>query len=241
MRRQVEPQSMTEGKLVDQLANEGFALRRGVLSGSDLAALGALIDPARRAAHATRNLLWDVEALPDALARCGLDALAAEALGAAAFPINVLYFDKTADANWKVPAHQDLMMPVADEVAEPGFSGWGRKAGIPHVEPPTEALAQLVALRVHFDDTPADNGALAVIPHSHQCGKLRDLDLAALDPAAFTLCEAAAGDVLLMKPLVVHRSSPARDPAHRRVLHVVYACAEPGVSVRWKCPTRPRS
>ena len=108
------------------------------------------------------------------------------------------------------------------------------KAGVPHVEPPTEVLAGLVALRIHFDDCPAASGSLSVLPGSHRAGKLRDADLVALDRASFVDCEAGVGDVLIMKPLLVHRSSPALDPKHRRVLHVVYAKEEPGSAIRWK-------
>ena len=126
-------------------------------------------------------------------------------------------------------------MPVDAEVpSEPGFSGWTTKAGTIHAEPPVEVLAGLVALRIHFDDAPADNGALAVVLGSHLGGKLRDADLAALRPDQFVQVEVAAGDVLLIKPLIVHRSSPAVSPSHRRVLHVVYASREPGRELRWK-------
>ncbi len=152
--------------------------------------------------------------------------------GSPAFPINVTYFDKNADANWKVPGHQDLMMPVEREVAEPGFSGWNRKLGVVYVEPPAEVLSNLVALRVHLDACSAANGALAVVPESHRRGKLRDADITAIPSDDFTICDAAAGDILLMKPLLVHRSSQGTEPSHRRVLHIVYATEQPGKNLR---------
>jgi hypothetical protein len=168
------------------------------------------------------------------LKTAGLDRLATEALGAKAFPINATYFDKTAEANWAVPGHQDLMMPVECEIPESGFSGWRTKLGVTYVEPPTEVLEKLVALRVHIDDCPASNGALAVVPGSHLRRKLRSPEISKIAVDQYTICAAEAGDVLLMKPLVVHRSSPAAHPGHRRVLHIVYAASQPGVEVRWK-------
>lgn len=93
--------------------------------------------------------------------------------------------------------------------------------GTTYTEPPTEFLRQLVALRIHFDDCPVDNGALAVLPSSH-LDKLGDPEISAIDPSAFIPCAARAGDILLMKPMLVHRSSPAVQPHHRRVLHVLY-------------------
>jgi hypothetical protein len=219
----------------EEIEDRGFAVRAGLIDAGGAAELLAAAGLEPDSPHAARNLLWTRPALAPALRRLGLDALACEALGAEAFLINALFFDKPPEANWKVPAHQDLMMPVAAEVArEPGFTGWTSKAGVPHVEPPVDVLAALVALRIHFDHATADNGALAVVPGSHLRGKLRDADLAALHPEQFIACEAATGDVLLIKPLVVHRSSPAVSPSHRRVLHVVYASGEPGRELRWK-------
>jgi hypothetical protein len=228
---------MTEDR---EVADRGFALRRRALSSIQLAELLRLILPAdewssqRPLPHALRNVLWDRRELAATLTSLGVDDIASEALGRPAFAINAIYFDKTSRANWKVPSHQDLVMPAEARVDEPGFTGWTVKAGVPHVEPPTDVLAGLVALRIHFDDCPAANGSLSVIPGSHHLGKLRDAEHAALDRGEFVDCEALSGDVFVMKPLLVHRSSAALDPQHRRVLHVVYAAEEPGSAIRWR-------
>ena len=110
-------------ELRDEVEAAGFACMPRALAEGALAELIERIAP-EAGAHAIRNLLWDRAALGPALAQLGIDAIATEALGAPAFPINATYFDKTADANWKVPGHQDLMMPVAGEATDPGFSGW---------------------------------------------------------------------------------------------------------------------
>ena len=226
--------------LREEVEVRGFALRRGVLGPRQLEELLGLVFPVQvgmpggPTPHALRNVLWEREGVAEALSRLGVDGLATEVCGADAFPINALYFDKTAGANWKVPCHQDVMMPVEERLDEPGFSGWGEKAGVAHVEPPHEVLATLIALRIHFDDCPAANGSLAILPGSHRGGKLRDPELARIDRGQLVECEAGAGDVLLMRPLVVHRSAAARDPVHRRVLHVVYASQEPGTRLRWR-------
>ncbi|RPI81244.1 MAG: phytanoyl-CoA dioxygenase, partial [Planctomycetaceae bacterium] len=186
-------------------------------------------------AYAIRNLLWEVPGIKAILAQLGFDQLATDALGFPAYPISATMFDKTSGANWIVPAHQDLIMPVECRVDEPGFTGWKTKLGVAYVEPPTEVLSRLVALRAHLDDCPATNGALEVVPGSHQKGKLQDGDILAIDSTLFSVCSAALGDVLLMSPLIVHRSTASKTPVHRRVLHLVYACEQPGVGVRWKC------
>ncbi|HVW02055.1 MAG TPA: phytanoyl-CoA dioxygenase family protein, partial [Planctomycetaceae bacterium] len=145
-----------------------------------------------------------------------------------------IFFDKTPEANWMVPAHQDRFLPVQARCDEAGFSGWTKKEGVDYVTPPVAVLEQVVALRVHLDDCGADNGALWVSPASHARGLLTEDEVAALPRENFVACAADAGDVLLMRPLLVHRSLPAHTPTHRRVLHIVYACAEPGTHVRWK-------
>jgi hypothetical protein len=218
---------MTLREVVD---DAGFAVRRRALDAGQLATLAALMPPT----HAARNLLWEQPGLPVALEYTGIDALASEVLDRPAIPVSAIFLDKTLGANWKVPGHQDLVVPVERQVDEPGFTGWTTKRGTVHVQPPREVLERLIAVRIHLDDCPAENGALAVVPGSHRRGVLGDADLQAIPPGAFRACAAAAGDALIMKPLLVHRSSPAVTPAHRRVLHVVYAADQPGRQVRWK-------
>jgi hypothetical protein len=217
----------------EELEQVGYGFQRGALGREQLEILAKLL-PEPSTAAGVRNLLWRGGEIRAALEFLGIDRLAEEALGERSFAVSAIAFDKTADANWKVPGHQDLMVPVEARVNEPGFDGWSWKAGVLHVEAPVEVLSKLIALRIHLDDCPASNGALAVIAGSHHRGKLRDAELAALAPESFTSCEAAAGDVLFMKPLLVHRSSPALSPSHRRVLHVVYASDDPGKSLRWR-------
>jgi len=84
---------------------------------------------------------------------------------------------------------------------------------------------------------PADNGALAVLPGSHTHGRWAASELAALRAEQFTVVPARRGDVLLLRPLLVHRSSPAVVAERRRVLHVVYAREHPS-PVQWRVPAR---
>jgi hypothetical protein len=40
------------------------------------------------------------------------------------------------------------------------------------------------------------------------------------------ICCLDAGDALIMRPLLLHGSSPARKPGHRRVIHLEFAPAD---------------
>lgn len=154
--------------------------------------------------------------------------------GPSARPTKATYFDKRPEANWSLPLHQDLTITVHARAEVEGYSHWSVKAGVPHVQPPVRILEGIVALRVHLDDCPAENGALEVVPGSHQQGRisataLRDMHLQGLA----VVCPARAGDVLAMRPLLVHGSSKARIPARRRVLHVEYATVDLDAHLQW--------
>ncbi|MBL9168973.1 MAG: phytanoyl-CoA dioxygenase family protein [Verrucomicrobiales bacterium] len=138
--------------------------------------------------------------------------------------VRAIYFDKSSDTNWAVPWHQDLTLAVRARHEVPGFGPWSTKDGISHVQPPVELLEQMITVRLHLDDADASNGALRVLPGSHRWGRLsaeRIQRLRAEQPEF--LCLASAGDVLLMRPLLLHASGRSTRGHHRRVLHLEYA------------------
>jgi ectoine hydroxylase-related dioxygenase (phytanoyl-CoA dioxygenase family) len=171
-----------------------------------------------------RFTLSQSPALHSAATRSPLAAIARACLGARCFPVRALYFDKTTVANWKVTWHQDLTIAVERRKEAPGFGPWSEKNGIVHVQPPTHVLERMIAARLHLDDCGETNGPLRVIPGSHKAGRLSTRDVVAWrDRAPEVVCTARRGDVLLMRPLLLHASSPATTPEHRRVLHVEFA------------------
>lgn len=84
-------------------------------------------------------------------------------------------------------------------------------------------LSELVALRVHFDDAGPDNGGLSIAVGSHARGRLSAAEVGQLAPECYRSYDCRAGDVLLMRPLAVHRSGRSALPLSRRVLHILYA------------------
>jgi ectoine hydroxylase-related dioxygenase (phytanoyl-CoA dioxygenase family) len=84
-----------------------------------------------------------------------------------------------------------------------------------------------LAVRIHLDDCDETNGPLRVSPGTHQHGVIRSGTIAEIVAQhGETACLAKAGDALLIKPLLLHASSPAAVPKHRRVLHIVYHSGE---------------
>jgi ectoine hydroxylase-related dioxygenase (phytanoyl-CoA dioxygenase family) len=162
------------------------------------------------------------------LARSGpLLDLVRPVLGSGAFPVRALLFDKTPGANWGVPWHQDLTIAVKARVDTPGFGPWTVKAGIDHVRPPVSLLERMVTIRVHLDDSDGDRGPLRVLPGSHRDGRLgAEATRARLEHDRPVECLVERGGVVMIRPLLLHASSPATSPTRRRVVHLEYA-AEP--------------
>lgn len=181
-----------------------------------------------------RNLLSQSELIAGLAYDSALSKLASSLLNTNAFPVRALLFDKVAEANWKVAWHQDTAIAVAARVNLPGYTGWSEKDGVPHVHPPAETLESMVSLRLHLDDCGTDNGPLRVIPSSHQSGVLdsAQIDLLRANHDEVTCC-AQAGDVLAMRPLLLHASSAANRPSHRRVIHIEYACQPLPHGLQW--------
>ena len=205
----------------------GFSIIPGVLSAPEIHLLAEELTRAslKRSRAGVRHLL----SLPSvaSLARDPrLIELAANALGCEPIPFGATLFDKSADANWLVVWHQDTALPLAERQQAPGWGPWSQKDGIVYAHAPATALEQVVALRIHLDDSFADNGPLRVLPGTHELGVLTDAQIQAaaqrLDPVT---CLVARGGVLVMRPLLVHASSKAATTMPRRVVHLEYAAS----------------
>jgi ectoine hydroxylase-related dioxygenase (phytanoyl-CoA dioxygenase family) len=148
--------------------------------------------------------------------------------------VKATLFDKTTESNWRLQWHQDRAIAVRERRQVTGYGPWSTKAGVLHVEPPTQVLAQMLAVRIHLDETGAENGPLRVIPGSHRGGKLTDGQLAiAADKAHVVEIYVPRGGLLLMRPLLVHSSSVASAPDHRRVLHIEFAPPDAISPLHW--------
>jgi ectoine hydroxylase-related dioxygenase (phytanoyl-CoA dioxygenase family) len=134
------------------------------------------------------------------------------------------FFNKSSVANWLVAWHQDRVLPVRERCDTPGWGPWSMKSGVIHACAPSTALASVVALRVHLDDSTADTGPLRVLPETHAIGVLSEDRIREFAAQVVPVdCLVAQGGVVVMRPLLVHASSKALSSAPRRVLHFEYA------------------
>jgi len=155
--------------------------------------------------------------------------------GEMAKPVRAIYFDKSAGANWLVAWHQDVTIAVQKRVDVDGFGPWSVKDGVPHVQPPVELLEKMLVVRIHLDDCDQKNGALRVLPGTHRLGRLSSEQIQHLRvQKQEAVCCARAGDVMLMRPLLLHASGKSDGNGHRRVLHIEYAGMELPGGLRWR-------
>lgn len=149
--------------------------------------------------------------------------------------VRATLFDKTNDSNWRAQWHQDRAITVKERLDVAGYGPWTTKVGVLHVEPPASVLAQMLAVRIHLDDCGPGNGPLRVIPGSHEGGKLSEQQLqASIADGTATEIRVPKGGLLLMRPLLVHSSVPARIPGHRRVLHIEFGPVEAISPLKWE-------
>ena len=91
---------------------------------------------------------------------------------------------------------------------------------------PASALEQVLALRLHLDNSIAENGPLRVLPGTHSLGVLSDEALRDLSTQIEAIdCTVPRGGILAMRPLVVHSSSKSQSNVPRRILHMEYAAS----------------
>jgi len=216
------------------IATVGWAVTDPVFDAVTIAELRDRVESlAQTGRGGARNLLDDshIAALS---ATPTLRQFAEAILGSSCFAVRALFFDKTPDANWKVVWHQDLTIAVQQRVDTPGYGPWTEKAGVPHVQPPLDVLEHMLAIRLHLDPCGADNGPVRVIDGTHRFGRLVPdaIDrIRAEQPESE--CLAAEGALLAFRPLLLHASSPATRPAHRRVIHIEYATKSLAAPLAW--------
>ena len=148
--------------------------------------------------------------------------------------VRAIFFDKTPEANWKVPFHQDLTITVKERREADGFVSWTTKAGVWHVQPPASVIENIVALRVHLDNTDESNGALRVVVGSHRFGRLNAEQIEKLKVTGEVVtCPVVRGGAMLMRPLLLHASSAATNASHRRIIHFEFSALELPENLEW--------
>jgi Phytanoyl-CoA dioxygenase (PhyH) len=135
---------MTRKETVDEFDKNGFEILKNVLPRERCDALAAELsalhqrqkESAKSRLGGVRNLLRLLPQVADVAHSAEIMDILEERLAKHAFPVRALFFDKTADANWRVAWHQDLTIAVAERIETPEFEAWSIKEEIVHFNHP---------------------------------------------------------------------------------------------------------
>jgi hypothetical protein len=149
--------------------------------------------------------------------------------------LRIVAFKKDEGANWFVPAHQDRSVPIPSAELPPGFSRPTRKDDGWQAEAPIEVLQTMRTIRIFVDPATADDGPLEVAPGTHRLGRIEQSGIRAIvERSKWQQLTGGAGDVVMLSPLLLHRSQRAIEPRGRRVLQV--ECIPPEIAARHHLP-----
>jgi ectoine hydroxylase-related dioxygenase (phytanoyl-CoA dioxygenase family) len=223
----------------NQLEKYGYTFYRGVIDASTVNQIVEEIEgqDCGMTFAGIRNPETHFPSIQKPIQSSALQSLVQLFLPGKAIPVRSILFDKSADTDWGVPWHQDLTISVQAKHEVPGFNTWTLKDSVQHVQPPVEIMERMVTLRIHLDDTNATNGALRVIPESHRHQRLSSETIAKeTSKHQEIICEAKAGDILVMKPLLLHSSKKGISKGNRRILHVEFSADDLPSPLTWqKC------
>jgi ectoine hydroxylase-related dioxygenase (phytanoyl-CoA dioxygenase family) len=234
--------TLISSDITSKINRDGFAVVQDVVSLADVQRLTELLEAAGRSDGIARrggilgirNLLETVPEIVGLARDRRLRNIAEAVLGPDCVAVRGIMFDKTPETNWKVSWHQDLTIAVKHRADVAGFGPWSIKAGVDSVQPPAEILDQMITIRLNLDDCGEDNGPVRVIAGSHQTGRLGASDISSWRARGVEVSTVApSGAALVMRPLLLHASSPATSPRHRRVVHLDYAIPQLPGGLEW--------
>lgn len=208
------------------LNKQGFEIHQNFLSQTQVDTIIQSIDLRNHTlpAHGIRNAEKKFPAIYELVNSELLISKAKQVLAARPKLVRVILFDKTPDKNWLVTWHQDKTISVNKKREIKNWGPWTLKDDVNHVQPSLDVLEKMVAFRIHLDPTDKSNGCLKVIPNSHRFGILsKDKTDQIVSNSEIYQCNANAGDLLIMSPLLLHSSSKGNSPSHRRIIHIEYS------------------
>jgi ectoine hydroxylase-related dioxygenase (phytanoyl-CoA dioxygenase family) len=181
---------------------------------------------------AIRQFLKEIPQVKSIIFNNYLNSIINNLFGEDYFVVKSIYFDKPEQSNWFVAWHQDLTISVNNKQDLPGYSSWTVKHNQYAVQPPVEILEDNFTIRIHLDNTNANNGALKVIPKSHLKKIYRPENIDWITEKS-TTCSVEKGGIMIMRPLLIHASERTTNNERRRVIHVEFSRAKLTEKMNW--------
>lgn len=232
---------MDTQKIQNQISTLGFTVISNVFNTTEIENIIEKIpianttNPAFKTSadlFAIRNFFKEIPALKPLVFNQQLQLIIQQIFGEDYFVVKSIYFDKPPESNWFVAYHQDLSISVEKKIKVDGYNRWTVKQNQFSVQPPIEILKNNFTVRIHLDDTNAENGALKVIPSSHQKGIYRPENIN-WEIEKEIICNVDKGGIMLMKPLLLHASSRTTNQQKRRVIHIEFSNCELLDGLEW--------
>lgn len=230
---------LSQPEIMTDFERNGFAIVRNPFSAVQIDSLTQAIEGFRNAQNSAlsagfRNLLRQCEGVKEFAKSKEIREIVEALQGQNSKPVRSIFFDKTPASNWYVTWHQDLSIAVEKRIDTEGYGPWSVKDGTIHTQPPREILEHIISLRIHLDACPIENGAIKFIAGSHRNGIINPAEAASRAEAGTPIaCAAGVGDIILMRPLLLHSSSKSTQPDHRRVLHLEFASIDLPNGLSW--------
>jgi Phytanoyl-CoA dioxygenase (PhyH) len=224
-----------------ELAENGFTTIEDVYSANEVEQILACIEHAdfkkdtfRKSSdlYAIRQFLREVPLSVDVLFNNNLKWIIQQLFGDNYFIVKSIYFDKPIAANWYVSYHQDLTISVDKKLELAGFGPWTVKHKQFAVQAPLPILQSIFTIPIHLDDTDENNGALKVIPKSHNKNIYRP-ETIDWTTETETICKVNRGGIMIMKPLLLHSSGRTINNNKRRVIHIEFSNQELPIGIKW--------
>lgn len=212
----------------EEIFENGFTIIDNIYSPKELEQIQLIVDTAdsskdtfRKSAglFAIRQLFKEIPGVVNYVFTAKLTNLIRDLFDTTYFVSKSMYFDKPEQSNWFVAYHQDLTISVSDKVPVDGFGPWTIKQNQFAVQPPLVYLEDNFTIRIHFDDTDEQNGALKVIPQTHKKGICRPDTINSLKENEI-VCNVKKGSIMIMRPLLMHASGRTTNNKKRRVVHI---------------------
>ncbi len=225
----------------ESIANDGFTVIDDIYTADEVKSILEVIadadhsNPSFRKTHdlfAIRQFLKELPQVVPLIFSDKLRSVIRTIFGEDYFVTKSIYFDKPELSNWFVTWHQDLTIVVDKKVAAPGYGPWTVKQNQFGVQPPLSILQNNFTIRIHLDDTDEHNGALKVVPGSHNKDVYRP-ETIDWNTETDVTCNVKGGGAMIMRPLLLHASNRTTNNKKRRVVHIEFGKDELDGGLGW--------
>lgn len=226
---------------IQELEELGFTILNNVFSNQEIESIINVINSADSSKatfrksedlFAIRQFLKEIPQTTPLIFNENLLRLINSLFGSDFFIVKSIYFDKPEQSNWFVSYHQDLTISVDNKADIKGYGPWTVKQNQFAVQPPIDILQSIYTIRIHLDNTDENNGALKIIPGSHDKGVYRPETIDWTKEREIS-CSVAKGGIMVMRPLLLHSSGRTTNNNKRRVIHIEFCNKTLPSDINW--------